>query len=168
MPKTHQFTEEQYQQVIALRSEIKEAKIALKLQVLQLRMEGYRNEEIARITGYSKSRVSALVCIFANEGIDYFREEQRKGGNRRNLTIAEEADILSVYREAAEKGQIVTVKEIEAAYIEAVGHPIGSGQIYRVLKRHEWRKVMPRGKHPKKASEEVISTSKKLTLESEN
>ncbi|MDE7249890.1 MAG: winged helix-turn-helix domain-containing protein, partial [Lachnospiraceae bacterium] len=33
--------------------------------------------------------------------------------------------------------------------------------IYCVLKRHGWRKVMPRSRHPKKASEEVIETSKK-------
>jgi len=49
-----------------------------------------------------------------------------------------------------------------------VGHRISSGQIYRVLHRHDWRKVMPRSRHPKKASEEVIATSKKLTPESMN
>lgn len=29
----------------------------------------------------------------------------------------------------AEKGQAITAKEIEKAYIELVGHPVGSGQI---------------------------------------
>lgn len=50
---------------------------------------------------------------------------------------------------------------IEIAYEKAVGHHISSGQIYRVLWRHGWRKVMLRSKHPKKASEEVIEASKK-------
>ncbi|MCI8758540.1 MAG: winged helix-turn-helix domain-containing protein [Oscillospiraceae bacterium] len=39
-------------------------------------------------------------------------------------------------------------------------------QIYCVLHRHGWRKVMPRSKHPKKASEDEIAASKKLTLPS--
>ncbi len=34
-----------------------------------------------------------------------------------------------------------------------------------VLKRKGWRKVMPRSKHPKKASPEAIEASKKLKLE---
>lgn len=33
-------------------------------------------------------------------------------------------------------------------YEDAVGHKIGSGQIYEVLARHEWRKVMLRIRHP--------------------
>ncbi len=60
----------------------------------------------------------------------------------------------------------VSVHDIETAYREAVGHSIGTSQIYYVLHRHGWRKVMPRSKHPKKASDEVIEASKKLTSES--
>ena len=57
---------------------------------------------------------------------------------------------------------IVEVSEIKTSYEQAVGHRTGGSQIYYVLRRHGWRKVMPRSKHPKKASEEVIETSKKL------
>ena len=60
------------------------------------------------------------------------------------------------------------VSEIKARYEEAVGNSIGGSQIYYVLKRHGWRKVMPRSRHPKKASEEVIATSKKLKHESQS
>nr|WP_218563717.1 winged helix-turn-helix domain-containing protein [Peptoniphilus indolicus] len=63
---------------------------------------------------------------------------------------------------------MVTAKEIEKAYVKLVGHSIGTGQIYRVLKRHGFRKIMPRSKYPKKASKEVIETSKKLTAEQKN
>ncbi len=65
-------------------------------------------------------------------------------------------------KEQAEKGELVEVSAIESAYREAVGHSIGNGQIYCVLHRHGWKKIMPRSRHPKKASEEVIKTSKKL------
>ena len=56
--------------------------------------------------------------------------------------------------------EIDAQKEIEAAYEKQVGHRISNSQIYRVLYRHGWRKIMPRSRHPKKASEEVIETSK--------
>ena len=71
-------------------------------------------------------------------------------GNRRNLSIDEEKKLLSYFEEKANKGQLITVKEIEQEYIKLVEHSIGTGQIYKVLKRHNWRKVMPKSKHPKK------------------
>ena len=80
----------------------------------------------------------------------------------------EEAALLEPYREKAKQGQIVEVSEIKASYEQAVGHTIGGGQIYYVLHRNGWRKVMPRSQHPKKASEEVIEASKKLTSKSQN
>ena len=58
-------------------------------------------------------------------------------------------------------GHVVEISQIKAAYVEAVGHRIGNGQIYCVLKRRGWRKVMPRSRHPKKASDEAIEASKK-------
>ena len=84
------------------------------------------------------------------------------------MTPEEEAAILEPFQKKAESGQMINVSEIKEAYEKAVGHKIGNGQIYRVLHRQEWRKVLPRSRHPKRASEEVIETSKKLTPESVN
>ena len=84
------------------------------------------------------------------------------------MSIEEERAFLEPYREWVKQGQMVEVREIAAAYEKKVGHRIGKGQIYRVLHRHGWRKVMPRSKHPKKADEEVIAASKKLTHELQN
>ena len=84
------------------------------------------------------------------------------------MRYEEETALLEPFSKEAEAGQIVEVSEIKAAYEEAVGHTIGTAQIYYVLQRHKWRKVMPRSRHPKKADDEVIETSKKLTRESQN
>jgi transposase len=83
------------------------------------------------------------------------------------MSFAEETKFLEQYRGQAEHGQLVEISVIKAAYEEDVGHAIGSAQIYRVLHRHGWRKVMPRSKHPKKADAEAIEASKKLTRQSE-
>jgi hypothetical protein len=52
---------------------------------------------------------------------------------------------------------------VRQLYCEKIGHRCGSGQIYRVLERQKWRKIVPRKAHPNKASEVEIETSKKLT-----
>ena len=84
------------------------------------------------------------------------------------MSYEEEAALLRPFQEKAEKGQIIEISEIKARYEQAVGHSIGGSQIYYVLKRHGWRKVMPRSRHPKKASDEVIETSKKLKQSSQS
>ena len=70
---------------------------------------------------------------------------------------------LEQFGEIAEAGKIVEVSEIKKAYDKLIGHETGHGQIYNVLHRHGWRKTKPRSRHPKKASEEAINASKKLT-----
>jgi len=55
-------------------------------------------------------------------------------------------------------------KEIRIACEKKVGKEYeGRSQIYDLLARHGWRKVMPRGKHPKQADEATQEASKKLT-----
>ena len=76
------------------------------------------------------------------------------------MSEEEETKILEPFKERGEKGELVDIHEIAQAYQAAVDHPVSGGQIYCVLKRHGWRKVMPRSRHPKKASEEVIEASK--------
>ena len=78
------------------------------------------------------------------------------------MSAEEEASLLEPFQAEAEAGQIVEVSNIKSQYEKAVGHRIGGSQIYCVLERNGWRKVMPRSKHPKKASDEAIEASKKL------
>ena len=75
--------------------------------------------------------------------------------HRRALSEEKENEILGWFEKAAEAGQEVTAKEIKAAFDEAREKDTGSGYIYMLLKRHGWRKVMPRSKHPKATSEEA-------------
>jgi transposase len=104
---------------------------------------------------------------YCNKGLSAIIDNHY-AGNRRNLSWAEEEELLKPFKEKAAAGQIVEISEIKQAYEEATGKSLENdhGQIYRVLKRHGWRKVMPRSKHPKKANDEVIEASKKLTLNS--
>jgi len=125
------------------------------LEVLLMHASGKKRSEISTKTGYKPQYITELVGEYRRVGLAEYAKKQYKG-NHRNMSIEDEIAFLEPFKKAAESGQIVEVSEIEAAYAEKVGHSIGSGQIYNVLHRHGWRKVMPRGKHPNKASEAEI------------
>ena len=164
MGKKYKFTEEQLEEITAAKAKNKNKRKDKRLTVLEWSGKGVKRAEIALITGYNIGYIPKLIARYRDGGLEAIVGNHYHG-NRRNLTVAEEAAILRPFQERAEAGQMVDVREIKAAYEAAVGHEIGSGQIYFVLKRHKWRKVMPRSRHPKKASEEVIETSKKLKTE---
>ena len=132
-----------------------------------MRAEGKSVDEIMAATGFNRTYVSDLMSKYRDNGLESLIENNYKG-NRRNMTFEEEEAFLAPYKAKAEAGMMLEVSEIRDAYEKAVGHTIGGGQIYYVLKRHGWRKVMPRSKHPNKASDEAIEASKKLTAESKN
>lgn len=163
----YKFSAEQYAEIKAAQKENRDKQIENRLKVLVLRCEGKRMKEIAEATGFGHAHITNLIRKYFEEGLPAI-SEKHYAGNRRNMSVEQEAALLEPYRQLAEQGQIVDVREIEASYVEEVGHSIGSSQIYRVLKRHGWRKVMPRSKHPKRASEEEIASSKKLSKESRN
>ena len=150
----YRYTDEDKVRIKKARKENKNKRVEKRLQALELRAEGKSANEVAAVTGFHPSYLTQLSRKYQQGGIE--------AGNRRNMSFEEETAILEPFREAAEKGQLVETSEIKASYEQAIGHPIGGSQIYYVLKRHGWRKVMPRSRHPKRATEEVIETSNKL------
>ena len=161
MPKTYEISKEKAAEIKEIRKTIKDKKVDRRLYAVQLRGEGKTNKVIAEKLDTSAKMVSQWVSAYINNGIEALLPKKRVG-NHRNLSIEEEKKLLSAFSEQAKLGQIINVNELKAAYIEKVGHSIGGSQIYRVLHRHNWRKIMPRSKHPKKADDEAIEASKKL------
>ncbi len=162
MPKTYKISAENAAEIEEIRKTNTDKKVDRRLYAVQLRGEGLTNDEIAQKLDTSKKMVSQWVSAYINNGGISALLPKERIGMHRNLSIEEEKEFLSAYTKQAEAGQIVDLNELKAAYIEKVGHSIGGSQIYRMLERHGWRKVMPRSKHPQKASDEAIEASKKL------
>jgi transposase len=146
------------------KNKTKNTNLYRKLEVLDFAAKGYTNREISQLTDYSESRVSDLISEFVKNGISYFLDEHRKGGNRRNLTDDQEQEIIQKFTEKAEKGQVICLNDMKAEYERIRGVKTANSTFYRFLHRMKWRKVMPRGAHPKKATDEVIEASKKSTI----
>ena len=162
MPKTYKISAENAAEIKEVRKTITDKKVDRRLYAVQLRGEGLTNDEIAQKLDTSDKMVSQWVSAYINNGGIAALLPKERIGMHRNLSIEEEKEFLSAYTKQAEAGQIIDLNELKAAYIEKVGHSIGGSQIYRMLERHGWRKVMPRSKHQQKASNEAIEASKKL------
>ena len=161
MAKSYEISQSQLLEIEAARKKNRNKNVERRLYVLVMRAEGKSLEEISEKTGYHISTASKLIARYMRDGISAIAENHYKG-NRRNMSFEEEAAILAPFIERAERGEMVDIKEIAAAYQKAVPHKISDTQIYYVLHRHGWRKIMPRSRHPRKASEEAIDASKKL------
>ena len=161
MAKSYEISQSQLLEIEAARKKNRNKNVERRLCVLVMRAEGKSLEEISEKTGYHISTASKLIARYMRDGISAIAENHYKG-NRRNMSFEEEAAILAPFIERAERGEMVDIKEIAVAYQKAVPHEVSDTQIYYVLHRHGWRKIMPRSRHPKKASEEAIEASKKL------
>ena len=161
MAKSYEISESQLLEIETARKKNRNKNVERRLYVLVMRAEGKSLEEISEKTGYHISTASKLIARYMRDGISAIAENHYKG-NRRNMSFEEEAAILAPFIERAEREEMVDIKEIAAAYQKAVPHKISDTQIYYVLHRHGWRKIMPRSRHPKRASEEAIEASKKL------
>jgi transposase len=105
-------------------------------------------EEIAIQLGVSRpfiSKITSLYKRFGPQGL-----ETVGPGGRRNeyLSLDEEVAFLAPFIDRAAQGEIVTAKTIHYAFEQRVGHEVDESTLYRLLQRHQWRKVMPRPYHP--------------------
>lgn len=107
-------------------------------------------EEIAKHLAVSKSLVNKTVSEFNKQGESAI-ETIGKGGRKNSyMTIEEETNFINSYISEAQKGQIITAEEIKEDFERAIGEKVHKTTIYRLLNRHNWRKIVPMSFHPKK------------------
>ena len=165
--KKSKITEAEYNEVKALMKANKLKRVDKRLHVILLRYEGLSLEAIAEKLGYTVAWVSKLCTAFKLQGIQEYARH-KYGGNHKSLSDEQEREIIDSFTAKAELGQVVTAADIKKEFDKQRGKDTGRGYIYMVLARHNWRMVMPRGKHPNKASDEDIESSKKLTQNTTN
>ena len=153
------FSEEEIAGIQEARRKNRDKNVDRRLKALELKAAGRTGREIAKMTDYHPGYISKLAAKYRKGGIEAITGNHY-GGNRRNMTYEEEAELLEQFSHAADGGHITDVSAIKAAYDEKIGHETGHGQIYYVLHRHGWSKKLPRRKHPKSAAPEAIDASK--------
>ena len=91
--------------------------------------------------------------VFRDRGSIRSKDDTPKNlwGGRRHcaMTLEEERDFLAQWIGKATIGGVLTVPPIHAALVKRLGRDIPMSTTYRLLARHNWRKVQPDTKHPK-------------------
>lgn len=117
-------------------------------------------KEIAKHTGLATGTVHNIISKYNKEGLKAI-ETHGKGGRRKSyMDLESEETFLEGFREKAGKGEVVTIKEIKQAYEKQVGKKVYKSTIYRLLRRHGWRKLMPRPYHKERDVEAQASFKK--------
>ncbi len=138
----HRYSEEDREIIRAARRITRDKQMARRLEAIELQAAGKDAREISLITGYHPAYISQLMAKYRDGGIEAITRNHH-GGNRRNMSFEEEAELLEPFRQRASQGQPIKISEIKAVYEKTVGHRIGGSQIYYVLRRHGWCKGMP-------------------------
>ncbi len=111
---------------------------------------GLSADQIAFAVGLSVSSVWRIHSIYLREGEAALVCAEGRGGRRnQNMSKEEEEMFLQQFFQEAEKGDILEVSRVKAAYEKHVSHQVPKSTIYRMLDRHGWRKIAPGSRHPK-------------------
>jgi len=65
------------------------------------------------------------------------------------MSFEEEKEFLAPWLAKAVNGTLVVAAPIREALAQRLGQPIKASVLYRMLARHDWRKVAPDTRHPK-------------------
>ena len=162
MAKRIEFTKEQREEIRQAFGKKKrlDGSSATKITALNMRRVGSTNKEISIVTGYHPQYITDLVSLYNKKGLSAIIGNRYKSNNRR-MSFEDEATFLEQFREQAEAGLIISVTGILEKFEETTGKPSNTTTIYQLLKRHGWRKVKPRPRHPNSATEEQKDSSKK-------
>lgn len=122
--------------------------------------------KIAERTGLSLGTIWNIHSRWKREGIKIFDIQETGGRLREYLSYEQEKDFLKQFNNEGKSGGILEVKVIHEAYKKVIGEKIALSTTYRMLDRHEWRKIMPRPRHPKGYLKAQATFKKKLAQSS--
>ena len=111
-------------------------------------------KSVALHTGLAEQTVHNLVANYNRHG-PKIMDGPGKGGRRRAYrSLHDEKAFLDPFFKKALTGQIATVAEIKLEWEKVLGRKVHKTTVYRLLNRHEWRKVVPRPFHEQAKADE--------------
>ncbi len=107
-------------------------------------------EQVSIIIGKSYATTERLRREFPFSMSDGTSPRKDWGGRRRqNMSFDEEQALLAPFLQKAQEGGVLIVTPIKSAYEKKMGRTVAESTIYRMLARHNWRKLAPDTRHPK-------------------
>jgi transposase len=79
---------------------------------------------------------------------------------RAYLSLEQEWRLLESFYPQSVAGHVSTGRGVKAVLEQEVGHAVAKSTVYRLMKRHQWRKVVPRPRHPQGTAEKQETVKK--------
>jgi transposase len=110
---------------------------------------GMSLEQTAQAIGLSKGWACRLRNQFiAGEAVGDKGKSVRGGRHREHFTPERETELLKPFLESASIGGILVVGQIKPQLEAALGRKMALSSVYKLLHRHNWRKLTPDKRHP--------------------
>lgn len=110
-------------------------------------------EDVADTLGVSRASVVRLLRKKRDQvaGVCAPDQAARNWGGRRNahMTFDEEVEFLKPWKEHVQSATLVILGPIREALAERLGKKVDMSVVWRLVRRHGWRKLAPDTKHPK-------------------
>ncbi len=106
-------------------------------------------ERIAEMVGWKASTVRNVHYNYMKYGESALKLHGKGGRFHSYLSEAEEMEFLASFIKSSERGNILEVSALHRGYEQRANKKVPKSTIYRLLHRHDWRKLMPRPRHPK-------------------
>src|SRR5690349_7120783 len=105
--------------------------------------------EVARLLVVSVASVWQWIGQYNAQGPEGLAGPGRGGRRHGLLSTGDEAVVLQRFLARARRGHVTTAHHLRDALCEAAGQEVSLSYVYDVLRRHDWRKIVPRPRHPK-------------------
>ena len=143
------------EQLDLARAQVKSARSAAQLRAAQavlLPLElGLSLEQTALAVGRSVGATCRMRLSFCRVASGEQAPVRAKTAlrNRAKATLAEEAAALDKVLHDAQQGGVVIIPRLKPQIEAALGKTMALSGVYRMLHRHQWRKLAPDTQHPK-------------------
>ena len=99
--------------------------------------------------GISKQAVWLWVGQYNRNGPEGLVRQGRGGRRWSLLSWSKEEALLKSFEKRALEGEVITAKQMLPKICQATGEEVSLAYVYRLLRRHQWRKLGPRPRHVK-------------------
>lgn len=161
MPKALPFPNLHEKEIQELQKQAQTKREFQRVQCLYFRQRGIPAKDIASVLAISTITVKRAWMNYRKFGKKTFLKDRRGGRYNDHMTKIEEGIFLEPFLKKAERGGILIVHEVHAAYEKRIRKKVPKSTVYALLHRHGWRKIVPRPSHPKanKIAQEIFRVS---------
>ena len=146
----------------------KEPVLRTHYQILWLLAKGMSTQEVAAVTGYSRSWIYELVWGYNRSGIETLGDQRvlNQGSSKPLLDDVQQALLWQALQEPPAQGGQWNGRKVADWIADLIGRPVSRQRGWEYLKQMRFRLRVPRPEHTKSCLEEQAQWKKKSTDQS--